>query len=307
MISDMVSFAVVVPTLNGGTVWRRSIEALKSQRPAPGKVLVVDSGSNDGSDVLARSAGFDLVRIRKEEFDHGHTRQMATKILANFDVIVFMTQDAVLASSDTLATLVMTFKNAAVGTAYGRQLPRQGAGPIETHARLLNYPSRAEFRTLADARKLGLKVAFISNSFAAYRTAALSAVGGFPQKLILSEDMVVAAHMLQAGWTVAYVPEARVFHSHNYTLTEEFKRYFDIGVLHQNQSWLLQQFGKPEGEGRRFVRSEMLYLLSNAPSQLPSAFARTVAKYLSYKLGQYSRYFPRSTCLRLSMNRHYWD
>jgi rhamnosyltransferase len=71
------------------------------------------------------------------------------------------------------------------------------------------------------------------------------AVAGFPEKLILGEDMVVAARMLQAGWSVAYVSDAQVYHSHGYTIAQEFKRYFDIGVMHQDQAWILQEFGKP--------------------------------------------------------------
>ena len=40
-----------------------------------------------------------------------------------------------------------------------------------------------------------------------------------------------------------------VYHSHNYTVAQEFKRYFDLGVFFEKQRWLLDEFGRPEGEG----------------------------------------------------------
>ncbi|MDD2748540.1 glycosyltransferase [Acidithiobacillus sp.] len=300
------TFAVVIPTLNGGSVWHRCLEMLCQQLLQPDFVLVVDSGSTDGTDVAAQDAGFDLLRISKHEFDHGGTRQMAAARLKDFDVLVYLTQDAVLADADAFKQLVAAFADPKVGTAYGRQLPRQEADPIEAHARIFNYSPQSNIRTLADKTKLGIKAAFTSNSFAAYRTEALMAVGGFPEKLILGEDMVVAARMLQAGWSVAYVAEAQVYHSHGYTIAQEFKRYFDIGVMHQDQAWILQEFGKPEGEGGRFVRSELAYLKKQAPFLLPAAFLRTMAKYAGYKLGQHALSLPLSLRRKLSMHRSYW-
>ena len=299
--------AVIIPTLNGGEVWLDCLKALHQQVQQPDCVMIVDSGSTDGTDMAALEAGFELIRIAREWFDHGGTRQMAARRFVAFDVLVYLTQDAVLASPDALAQLVAPFADPRVGTTYGRQLPRQGSGPIEAHARLFNYPPQSNTRTLADKAHMGIKAAFTSNSFAAYRAEALLAVGGFPESLILGEDMVVAARMLQAGWSVAYVAEAQVWHSHGYTLSQEFKRYFDIGVMRHDQAWILREFGKPEGEGGRFVRSEIAYLGQRAPWLLPSAFVRTMAKYLGYKLGQHSSSLPLSIKRKLSMHRSFWD
>ena len=83
-----------------------------------------------------------------------------------------------------------------------------------------------------------MKTAFNSNSFAAYRRKALKDVGGFPINTILSEDMYVTAKMLLKNWSVAYCADAKVYHSHNYTIWQEFKRYFDIGVFHAKEAWI---------------------------------------------------------------------
>jgi rhamnosyltransferase len=50
--------------------------------------------------------------------------------------------------------------------------------------------------------------------------------------------MFYTAKAILAGYKVAYVSEAVVSHSHNYTPIDEFKRYFDIGVFHTDEYWL---------------------------------------------------------------------
>jgi rhamnosyltransferase len=269
-------------------------------------ILVVDSSSWDDTRLLAKDMGADVVSIPQSEFNHGGTRQLAAEILNDCDIIVYLTQDAMLSAPDVLQRIVSVFDDKAVGVAYGRQLPHQDAGPIAAHARLFNYPDRSHSCSIADAPRLGLKTAFTSNSFAAYRREALMAVGGFPSDVILSEDMVVAARMLLSGWKVAYCAEAMVYHSHDYTLLQEFRRYFDIGVLHAREAWLLEKFGKPEGEGKRFVLSELAYLRKRAPWLIPSAVVRTVLKYLGYRLGRFERYLPSIIKPTLSMHRNYW-
>ncbi len=305
MLSKKV--AVVIPTLNGGETWTICYNALLRQAHLSVCVMVVDSGSSDGTDISALGGDVNLVRIPRASFDHGGTRQMAAERLKEYDILVYMTQDAVLAFPSALENLVSPFSDPNVGVAYGRQLPRDGASSIEAHARLFNYQEQSNKRTLADKTKLGIKAAFTSNSFAAYRTKALFDVGGFPSKLILGEDMVVAARMLLAGWSVAYVAEAQVYHSHSYTVLQEFNRYFDIGVMHQDQSWILDTFGKPEGEGMRFIRSELSYLAKTAPWMIPQAVARTFAKYAGYKLGQKALRFPVRVRRMMSMHKGYWD
>ena len=302
-----VQVAVVVPVLNGGAVWQRAAAALCGQTPMPARVLVVDSGSSDGSVQVAEAAGFTVQHIDKSQFDHGGTRQRAIEQLEGMSIVVFLTQDAVLQRPDSLAALLRAFDNDKVGVAYGRQLPRPGAGPLEAHARIFNYSQQSGTRSFEDRRRLGIKAAFTSNSFAAYRRDALLQVGGFHAKLILSEDMIAAAKLLKAGWLVAYMADACVLHSHGYTLAQEFRRYFDIGVLHQDQHWLLDEFGRPEGEGLAFVRSESAYLLRRAPWLLPAAALRTFAKYMGYRLGMAYRHLPRAACRKMSMHARYWS
>jgi rhamnosyltransferase len=218
-----------------------------------------------------------------------------------------MTQDAILEASDALHDLLSAFSDTTVACAYGRQLPHADATPLAAHARYFNYPAASHVLSMADQSLLGLKTCFLSNSFAAYRLADLQAVDCFPSNVILGEDMSVAARLLMAGMRLAYVAEACVYHSHNYTLIQEFRRYFDTGVFHARTPWLLEAFGGAGGEGLRFVRSQLAFLWRQAPAWLSLALISTFAKWLGYKLGRNEAYLPLYIKRWCSMHRGYWS
>jgi rhamnosyltransferase len=255
---------------------------------------------------MARSMGFRVHTIPREEFNHGGTRQLAAELLPNAELLVFLTQDAVLVDRSAIRALLAPFEDPTVAATFGRQLPRTGATPIEAHARHFNYPTQASIRVLESREKMGLKAIFISNSFAAYRRDALMAVGGFPRDVVFGEDTITAAKLLLSEWKIAYVANAEIYHSHSYTLKQEFRRYFDIGALHERERWLLEEFGGAGGEGGRFVRSEIQYLWPSFRSLIPSALVRTALKLAGYRLGRMERKLSAGCKRRLSMNSAFW-
>jgi rhamnosyltransferase len=218
-----------------------------------------------------------------------------------------LTQDAMLFDRVGLSALVAPFYDKTVGASFGRHLPRVGADPIEAHARLFNYPVHSRVVGAEDIPELGIKAAAISNSFAAYRMTALDGVGGFPTDVILCEDVYVAAKMLMSGWKIAYCGNAVVRHSHDYSWWQEFKRYFDIGVFHSRERWILERFGKPQGEGARFVKSEIKYVWQTAPRLIVPIVFRTASKILGYHLGRVEGVLPVELKRRFSMHSAYWE
>lgn len=301
-------FAVIVPVLNPGPLWKEWVRRLSLQTIQPDLMLVVDSESTDGALQHWQAANQQIRIVKRSDFNHGGTRQWAVEQVASqVDVVVFLTQDALLDSPDALQRILEAFLNPTVAVAYGRQLPHQAAGAIGAHARLFNYDARPRMKSKEQIPKLGIKTCFNSNSFAAYRVKDLLALGGFPRHVILSEDTYVAAKAVLADKSVAYVADATVHHSHDYTAAEEFRRYFDIGVFHTSEPWLMQKFGGAEGEGLAFVRSELRYLLVHAPFLIPLALFRSFAKWTGYRLGKLYRHLPVSLCRCLSMHQKYWD
>jgi rhamnosyltransferase len=299
---------IIVPIRNGGARWLEAATALQGAVPDPSIVVVVDSTSTDGSDRVATAHGFQLRRIDPSTFNHGRTRQSAVEqFCGGKQFAVFLTQDAIIESSESINTLLSTFSDHQIAAAYGRQLPHHNARPFEAHAALFNYRPNSETRSFADAQRLGIKAAFFSNSFAAYRITALAQCGGFPEHLILGEDAYVAMRMLTTGWRVRYCADALVRHSHAYSIAEEMQRYFDFGVMHAQIPELIRQFGGPEAEGARFVFSELRHMRDFAPWLLPQVLVRNAAKYAGYRLGRAFIRLPQGLCRRLSMTKVYWQ
>jgi rhamnosyltransferase len=301
-----MSFAVIVPTLNAGIQWSAWIAAINAQSIKPEDVLVIDSGSKDETVSLSQQAGFQVHVLHPGEFSHGGTRKQAVVRNQHHEFVVFLTQDAILANSDAFRNILLPFENSGVAAVCGRQLPSSGAGAIGAHARLFNYPATSFVRTYDDRKTYGLKAAFLSNSFAAYRVNVLVELGSFPEDVIFGEDMYAAVKMLQAGYKIAYAADACVYHSHDYSLRQEFRRYFDMGVFHAREPWIRKEFGGAEGEGARFVGSELKYLLKHAFWRVPEGLLRTVFRYAGFRLGLVENMLPLILKRKLSMNRGYF-
>ena len=208
----------------------------------------------------------------------------------------------------TIENIVKVFENQKIGAAYGQQLPYENTNPFGKHLRTFNYGEESYIRSKGDIRQHGLKTAFLSDSFAAYRKSTLKAVGWFKNGLIVGEDTFAGAKMILANCSLAYVAEAKVYHSHSYTVWQEFQRYFDIGVFHRTESWILKEFGNAEGEGLRYIKSELKYLLDNRFWYLiPEFFIRNSMKYTGYKLGQNYEKLPLWMIKKCSMHHRWWD
>lgn len=301
------SVRVIIPMLNASRYLDYLLPALSAQSGlVPDQVLVLDSTSDDDTAVRCRDWGAEVLSIERAEFDHGGTRKRGAAHCAQSEILIFLTQDAIPAQPHALSRLAAVFHAPEVAIAYGRQLPRPEACAIERHARLYNYPPEGEVRTLADTQRLGMKTCFCSNSFAAYRHSALQAVGSFPDRAFFAEDQIMAGRLLKAGHSLAYVANAEVIHSHEYNLRQEFGRYFDVGVFHSRNKWLLQTFGRAESAGFQFVYSEIMYLSKIAPWRIPETLLRTVIKYIGYRLGAKELKLSDSTKARLSMQSYYW-
>lgn len=298
--------ACIIPTFNGRDDLARLLDSIDKQT-AGFDLFIVDSSSNDGTQELAKARVSNVVVIPGSKFNHGGTRQMMVNRNPGYDIYVFLTQDAYLENSNAIECLVAPFVDGRVGAVCGRQLPHLNATPLAQHAREFNYPEESRVKSLADASVMGIKTPFMSNSFSAYRGKALLETGGFPEHVILSEDMFVAAKMLLAGWKVAYASEAICRHSHNYTLKEEFCRYFDQGVFHGREAWIRQRFGGAGGEGLRYVKSELRFLGLSRIHLWPSAIVRNAFKLLAYKLGQKEKSLSSGLKKKLSMHKRYWD
>lgn len=301
--------SITIPTLNAEKFIREFVLRLRQQTLSPAEIIVVDSSSEDRTVGIATEMGCKTITIERTAFDHGGTRNLGAK-LSTGNVLVFMTQDALPVDDRFLENLVGPLADPAdplIAASFGRQLARNDAVPPEKFARLFNYPDTGIVKGREDLPRLGIKTFFFSDVCSAVRKREFEAVSGFPEKIIMNEDMILAAKLILRGYKVAYVPKAAVWHSHNYSIAQQFRRYFDIGASLSMNRWLLK-YAKAEDEGLRFVKEQITWLLRHRQYRwIPQVLALTVAKYAGYKLGLMEDKFPAGLKKRFSMHRHFWS
>ncbi|MDP9764004.1 rhamnosyltransferase [Deinococcus enclensis] len=247
--------------------------------------------------------------LDQSKFNHGGTRNLGARLASEqgAQILVFMTQDALPADEHWLKRLVAPIRSGQAVATFARQLPRPEASLLERFSRYFNYPEVSRSRTEADIPELGVKAFFFSNVCSAVRADVFWEVGGFPEDVIMNEDMTLAAKLLRAGHTVRYTAEAEVIHSHDYTLAQQFRRNFDVGAFFADAGPELSG-ASVGGEGVRFVLEQLRYVRRHGRSDLiPLVIAEAAAKYTAFQLGRHHHLLPLPLKKKLSMHSYHWD
>lgn len=298
---------VIIPTYRPGAEFPELIRKLQEQEYPIHKIIVINTESGAFPEQLDDSRyPIEINHIRPEDFDHGGTRNMGASI-SQADLVLFMTQDALPADQSLTQAFAEVFeKNPDVGIAYGRQLPREDCNIVERYTRHFNYPDKSRIKSREDLKELGIKTFFCSDVCAAYRRNYLLSAGGFEDPTIFNEDMIFAGKRILAGDKVAYVAEAKVIHSHNYTGRQQFHRNFDLAVSQVQHMEVFE--GVPsEGEGIRMVKSTVKFLIRNRqPLEIIHLIIQSGCKYAGYFLGKRYKKLPRWFILKCTSSKKYW-
>ena len=265
-IDGGTSLSVVVPTLDGGRDFERLSRHLRQVRDRFGlEVLILDSGSGDGTPERARADGHRV---------HGRTRNLGVR-LTRGRIVAFLTQDVLPVTPDWPLRFAAALEDGRVAGVYGRQVPRD-ANTMEMFFVSLNYPAtplRFDPRQGAHHPRPG-RVLF-SNAFSAIRRDVLEALP-FPEEADFSEDQIWAHEALRAGWSIAYEPAAEALHAHVYSLRGLFRRSYAVGRA-------LRRIGIDGGadwrESAAFLAQEIGYFVRQGhvhrlPQLLPYEFLR---------------------------------
>lgn len=298
---------VIIPTYKPGKEFQELIHRLQRQSYPIHKIIIINTETGVFPDELEMEPyQLEIMHIRQEEFDHGGTRNMGASI-SEADIVLYMTQDAVPADEQLVEIFANVFeKNSDVGIAYGRQLPREDCNVIERYTRRFNYPEKSQIKSIEDMNKLGIKTFFCSDVCAAYRRNYLLSAGGFEDPTIFNEDMIFAGKRILSGDKIAYVAEAKVIHSHNYTGLQQFHRNFDLAVSQAQHPEVFE--GVPsEGEGIRMVKATARYLLiSGQPLKIFKLVHQSGCKYMGYWLGKRYKKLPMWIVLKCTSSPNYW-
>jgi rhamnosyltransferase len=301
--------SVVIPVRDGGSDLVRCLDAVARQVVDDEvEVVVVDSGSRDGSVEAARARGARVHEIQPFEFGHGRTRNLGAG-LARGEILVFTSQDAFAADELWLATLVRSLSGESkVAGAYGRQLPHDDATPPERYFLDFLYGPEARVQRLEGEGEPEFEQTLFSNVNSAIPRA-VWAEFPFADDLIMSEDQEWSRRVLRAGYELVYEPSAAVHHSHRYSIADAFRRFFDSGVSAE-RSYAAQGAGGGalRRAGARYARGEVEWLWDTGQRRwIPYAAVYELAKFTGMQLGRRHRRLPIALKRRFSALPAYWN
>ena len=223
--------SVLIPVRNGGDELARCLDAIAAQRiEAEFEVVVIDSGSTDGTPARAREHGARVLEIAADEFHHGATRNLAARE-ARGEIVVWTTHDAYPEDEHWLARLTAPLRagEERVAGVYGRQIAHRDASPPEQYFLDFLYGPSSRLQRATGVEELTMETTLFSNANSAMPRRLLLD-HPFAEDVLIAEDQDWSRRMLLAGWSIRYVGDAAVRHSHAYTMFTAFRRFFESGV-----------------------------------------------------------------------------
>lgn len=281
-----ISISVVIPTLNAGQEFGWLLQKLFAQKGIGRiEVVVVDSGSKDGTVSTAKNAGCVVVEILPSEFSHSYARNRGADA-ASGDYLLFMVQDAYPIGDRWMAGMVQFLRDHAedkVVAASCAEYSRSDSdvmydSMIHTHYQFLgclDYDRIGELRdsghaSLRSQGQLSDVSCMIGRSvFQQYRYR-----GDY------AEDLDLGIRLIQDGYRVAMLASVKVIHSHNRPAYYYLKRSFvDVVFL----VGLFPDFEYPRIHSQRGLFAGVLSMavhLSRWLAAPPSAEGQSVAVML---------------------------
>ena len=302
---------VIIPTYKPDDKLIQMIQKLINQTVKPRKIILMNTEQKyfenliRGRDYDSLGKYIDVTHISEWEFDHGATRNMGA-VNSDADLLLFMTQDVIPLDNRLVEKLVGAFGDSEVASAYARQIAAEDATLAEKFSRGFNYPEESSVKSLADKSRLGIKTYFCSNACAMYRRDVFMSLGMFPKDMIFNEDMVYAHSVIENGYKIAYVADAVIIHSHNYSNMKQFHRNFDLAVSQAMHPEVFNDVSS-ESEGASYAKTAVKYFIKQGKPLyfIPFGIA-CVYRLAGYKLGKNYKKLSHRQILKFTMSPKYF-
>ncbi|MEY2466177.1 MAG: hypothetical protein QOD03_698 [Verrucomicrobiota bacterium] len=208
--------SIIMRSYNEGWALRETLPALKAQEYKNWELIVIDSGSTDGSvEMLCKAQPSHFVQIKHENYNPSRVMNMGME-LARSEFGIFLNADATPQGSNWLRPLVEALQNPQVAAVFGKQIPRPDCQAVFAH----DYD-----RCFGEQRESTQWDHFFSMVSSGLRKD-IWAKRGFLEKMQYSEDDEYTRWCRAQGYGVIYIPDSVVMHSHNYTPQQAYKRSF---------------------------------------------------------------------------------
>jgi rhamnosyltransferase len=211
--------SIIIRSFNEGWALRQTLPALRCQNYGHFELIVIDSGSSDGSQEMIRAVDPDhFIQLRPQDYNPSRVMNRGMEI-ARAEFGIFLNADATPVDQNWLRPLVTTLFDPKTAAVYGRQIPRPDCRAV--------YSCDYE-RCFGRQRESKGWDHFFSMVSSGLRKDVWSR-RGFLEKMQYSEDDEYTRWCRAQGYKVVYCPESVVIHSHNYTAAQAYKRSYGEG------------------------------------------------------------------------------
>ena len=211
--------SIIMRSYNEAWALEGTLNGLKNQEYTNWELIVIDSGSSDGSVGLFEAFGpAHFVQIQSSEYNPSRVMNQGMR-LAQSEYGIFLNADATPQDENWLRPLVEALRDPAVGAVFGRQVPRPDCRAVFAN----DYD-----RCFGPNRESASWEHFFSMVSSGVRKDAW-AKRGFLESLQYAEDDEFSKWLIEQGYEVRYCPDSVAIHSHNYTAAQAYKRSFGDG------------------------------------------------------------------------------
>ena len=289
MPEDCIPFeskvSVIIPTFNGAHELPALIEALQSQASINDlEIIIVDSGSTDGTTELVTTYGVKLIQISQAQFSHSYSRMLGASA-ATGEYLLFMTQDALPDRKDWIIRMLQPclISGAAAVSCY--ETPKSDADLL-SHITVWNWknvmsggadkltalPDDTSYDSLRRSAQLSDNACLVKRDI-------YMKLGG--HRGAYAEDLDLGIRLLKSGYKLGILSSICVVHSHNRPAVYNFKRAIvdGINIARIFDDFTLDHIGVSQAISRVFTAActnrLFVRVLSqhNVPEQSPKEFA----------------------------------
>ncbi len=223
--------SVVIPVKNGAKTIKNCLEGIYSQTIENIEVIIIDSGSTDGTLEILENYPVKLFCIEPDEFNHGLTRSYGV-LKANGEFVVLTVQDAIPSTHDWIEIMLAHFANKKVMGVCGQQIvphhldknPLEWFRPYSKPVPRIVEFEKGEFQKLKGKEQH--KYCGWDDVTAMYRKSALLETPFLATSF--GEDALWAKKALSKGYRLVYDANAKVYHYHHYNFKLAFRRTYTV-------------------------------------------------------------------------------
>lgn len=279
---EKIKISIICPIYNGEQYLEKLTKKIKEQEGNfKLELIALVSISKDNSLEEAKKYFDKVVEVQK--FNHAKTRHEGA-LKSTGDILVFITQDILPYDNQWLKNLIEPLKENIVAS-FSRQIAYDRHLEIEKIIRDINYPNKDRICNKENKKINGRKNIFYSDASSAIIKDRYFELDGYDIEVLTNEDVYLANKIIENGYSFIYASQSRIWHSHQLSLKESYKRYKEIGKF---EKFFANQidFSKTESEGKKLLKYLIKELIKRKKVKeliyLPFDIG---VRWLGYKMG----------------------